>query len=62
MTDSTPSVEVQLAVMNAKLDLLLAGKDDHETRLRSLEQFKWLVVGAAAIAGGSAGSLAQYLT
>lgn len=48
--------------MNAKLDLLLAGKDDHETRLRSLEQFKWLVVGAAAIAGGSAGSLAQYLT
>lgn len=62
MTESTPSVEVQLAVMNAKLDLLLAGKDDHETRLRSLEQFKWVVVGAAAIFGGSAGAISQYIT
>lgn len=56
------SVEAQLAVINTKLDLLIAGKDDHETRLRSLEQFKWVVVGAAALMGGSAGAISQYLT
>lgn len=27
---------------------------DHESRLRSLERFKWLVVGAAVLSGGSA--------
>lgn len=62
MTESNPSVEAQLAVINTKLDLLIAGKDDHETRLRSLEQFKWVFVGAAAMVGGSAGAISQYLT
>ena len=52
-----PSVEAQLAAINEKLDLLIAGKDDHESRLRSLEQFKWVLLGAAAAAGGSAGAL-----
>lgn len=57
MTESVPSVEAQLAAINVKLDLLIAGKDDHETRLRSLEQFKWLFIGASAAAGGSAGAI-----
>lgn len=55
-----PSVEAQLAAINVKLDLLIAGKDDHETRLRSLEQFKWVVLGAAAVCGGSAGALIKF--
>lgn len=34
---SEPTVGEHLAVINVKLDLLLAGKDDHEDRLRALE-------------------------
>jgi len=52
-----PSVEAQLATISVKLDLLLAGKDDHEVRLRALEQFKWILMGAATAAGGAAGAL-----
>lgn len=62
MPDTGPSVEAQLAAINVKLDLLITGKDDHETRLRALEQFKWVIVGAAAVIGGSAGAIAQHLT
>ena len=52
-----PSVEAQLAAISVKLDLLLVGKDDHEVRLRALEQFKWVLMGAAAAAGGVAGAV-----
>lgn len=45
------SVEAQLAVINTKLDTLLVQRDDHETRLRSLERFKWLLLGTAAASG-----------
>lgn len=61
MTEGIPSVEAQLAAINVKLDLLITGKDDHEVRLRALEQFKWLVVGASAAAGGGAGALVSRL-
>lgn len=57
VTDPVPSVEAQLAAINVKLDLLIAGKDDHETRLRGLEQFKWLFIGASAASGASAGAI-----
>lgn len=56
------SVEAQLAVINTKLDLLITTRDDHEIRLRKIEQFKWVLVGAAAVAGGVAGNLAPILT
>lgn len=52
-----PSVEAQLAAINVKLDLLIAGKDDHEVRLRTLEQFKWVLVGFATAAGGASGAI-----
>ena len=68
------SVEAQLAVINTKLDTLLIQRDDHEVRLRALEQntespevrtkrderiarleqFRWLLMGAAI--AGSAGA------
>lgn len=60
-TSEVPSIEAQLAVINVKLDLLIAGRDDHEIRLRKLEQFKWVMVGAAAAAGGLAGRLSSIL-
>lgn len=53
--ESQPSVPVQLAVINVKLDTLLVQRDDHETRLRKLEQFRWVLAGAVA-AGSTAGA------
>lgn len=54
MTDSL-SVEAQLAVINTKLDLLINQREDHEARLRKIEQFKWVMVGAACAAGSASG-------
>lgn len=51
MTTQSPSVEAQLAVINTKLDAILATRDDHEFRIRKIEQFKWLVLGAALTSG-----------
>lgn len=55
------SVEAQLAVINTKLDTLLIQRDDHETRLRKLEQFKWVLVGVALSSGGLGAGIAQLL-
>lgn len=51
MSEASPSVETQLAVINAKLDVLIEQRTDHETRLRKIEQFKWIVLGAALASG-----------
>lgn len=44
---SEPTVGEQLAVINVKLDLLIAERDDHEQRIRALEQLRWKLVGLA---------------
>lgn len=60
------SVETELALVNQKLDFLIEQTNvrgaDHEQRLRSLEQFKWLAMGASAGIGGLSGWLAQIVT
>ena len=35
--------------------------EDYEKRLRALEEFKWKLIGAAAVAGGIAGVSANFL-
>lgn len=54
-------IEAQLAVINTKLDSIIATRDDHEVRLRKIEQFKWLMVGAAGGAGFLGGNLAPLI-
>lgn len=49
----------RLARIETKLDMLLTRLTDHETRLRALEAWRWLQVGAAAAAGGAASKLVQ---
>lgn len=56
-----PSVEVQLAVINTKLDLLIEQRSDHELRIRALEQFRWRLAGLASAAGALAGAVATFL-
>lgn len=45
--------------VETKVDILLGRRDDHETRLRSLEQFKWKLIGWAGGAGVIAGIVVQ---
>lgn len=60
MSDSTPTVGEQLAVINTKLDVLIEQRTDHEVRIRSLERFKWVLAGVALASGGVGASLAQF--
>lgn len=41
-------VQVTVAGMDGKLTGLVAGQSDHETRIRSLEQWRWTVQGKVA--------------
>lgn len=59
MEDTT--VETQLAVINTKLDVLIEQRSDHETRLRSLEKFKFVLAGFCLAGGGASGALATKL-
>lgn len=72
-------INTQLAVTNTKLDVLIATRDDHEVRLRALEQavespeerrqrdliisqlqqFKWVLLGAAVASGPSTFAIAS---
>jgi hypothetical protein len=47
--------------VSARVDLNLKNHDDQEKRIRDLEQFKWKVIGAAAVVGGIAGVSAGFL-
>jgi hypothetical protein len=51
------SVDTQLGIINTKLDILIEQRHDQEQRIRGLEQFKWLMVGAAFSGGGVAGGV-----
>lgn len=52
----------QLAIINVKLDLLLVGKDDHESRIRALETKVWKAAGgAAAFSGALAAAAVKFL-
>lgn len=54
-------LKTSVAVISTKLDNIESRGTDHESRIRSLERFRWTVLGAASIAGGGLGYLASYL-
>lgn len=55
----------EVAALNAKIpthiDWVERNIKDHEERLRSLEQFKWVLVGLALASGGLGAWLAKVL-
>lgn len=59
--DPVSETQVQLAVINAKLDVLIEQRTDHEARIRILEQARWKIIGAAGAIGAAAGYLPSYL-
>lgn len=60
---TTPTETERLVRMETKLDMLVEMSEkrglDHEARLRSLEQFKWVVMGIAAVVGGASGVITR---
>jgi hypothetical protein len=50
-----------LVAMNVKLDTVLSGQVDHESRIRNLEQVRWALAGAAALLGAGGGTLLSKL-
>jgi hypothetical protein len=58
-----PATDRELLIqMNEKLDTLVSCKDDHETRIRSLEGSFWKVIGLASIISFFAGLFGGKLT
>lgn len=55
----TESDAERLTRIETKIDQLLDMSGDHENRIRKLEEFKYIVLGAALVGGGAAGSLAS---
>jgi hypothetical protein len=67
---SEPNEVERLVRIETKLDMLVESNkeqavasmkrdDDHENRLRGLEQFKWIAIGAGGAAGGVAGLVSK---
>jgi hypothetical protein len=74
MTDQISLLAIydKVAAIDSKVEALIARVDerlehgtrelaDHETRIRKLEQFKYLLLGGAGVIGGAAGWVAEYL-
>lgn len=55
------SMEVKLATIETKLDVLTANTSDHESRLRILETAKAKLYGAAVASGVLSGSVATLI-
>lgn len=68
MADDEPVVRVTLTTIYNKLldvedkvDPLPAKVNDHEVRLRAIEKYLWIWIGAAAALGAGGSSLVQAL-
>ncbi len=53
---------VSFARVEGKLDALTAARDDHETRLRTLEAWRWVQLGASAVSGGAVAGIVKLLS
>ena len=50
-----------LVRLDTKMDYIVNNDADKERRLRSLERWRWMLMGAATAAGAVAGYIAQYV-
>ena len=63
MSADDPQTDRELLIqMNQKLDVLVSCKEDHETRIRTLENSFWKVIGLASIISFFAGLFGGKLT
>lgn len=54
----------QVTILNERLpnhiDWSIRNIDDHEKRIRALEQFRWMIVGVVTVAGVLGGIVAKF--
>lgn len=50
-----------LVRLDTKMDYIINNDADKERRIRSLERWRWMLMGAATAAGATAGFVAQYI-
>ena len=50
-----------LVRLDTKMDYVISNDADKERRLRSLERWRWMLMGASTAAGAVAGFVAQYI-
>ena len=55
------STEERLARIETKVDMILDTRVDHETRIRTLEAWKWRITGMAAGVSGLVSLITQVL-
>jgi len=59
----TNEFEVQIIERLTRIETMLTSavskSDDHEKRIRSLESFKWVLVGVCLAGGGAGGAIAS---
>ncbi len=53
--DVVQKTEARVTSIESKVDALVTNSEDHETRIRSLEQARWKIVGGAGAVGFIAG-------
>jgi hypothetical protein len=55
----------EIAVLNERLpdhiEWSLRNIEDHENRIRTLEQFRWMIVGIVSLAGVLGGIIAKFI-
>jgi uncharacterized protein involved in exopolysaccharide biosynthesis len=59
--DDLRDLAVTVARIESKLDRVLEDAADHEDRVRALERWRWIVVGAALGTGAAAGGISSAL-
>jgi hypothetical protein len=61
MSALTTQVATLAATINGRLDTGQTTMTDHETRLRSLERFKYLLLGGCLLGGALSGAIASLI-
>ena len=59
--DDASTLALTMVRVETKLDVVLGGHVDHESRIRRLERTVWVATGAAAVLGGMTGTIASNL-
>ena len=54
-------VEVSIARMEERLENILTKVNESATKIQSLEEFKWKLLGAAAVIGSISGLLGKFV-
>jgi hypothetical protein len=62
MRADTGKMLERLAIIDTREQITASTMTDHESRLRSVERFRWQMIGAAGAVGAASGIISSLLT